>query len=59
MIMYFSNIILELTDNILAAQAFILFAAGFETSSSTIGFICRELALAPGKFLHLRHYKQV
>ncbi|GLG95813.1 Cytochrome P450 6k1, partial [Gryllus bimaculatus] len=36
---------IELTDSLLAAQAFVFFAAGYETSATTMGFALHELAM--------------
>ncbi|XP_047996585.1 cytochrome P450 6B5-like [Leguminivora glycinivorella] len=38
---------LELTDEVIAAQAFSFYAGGYETSASTMGFLLYELALNP------------
>ncbi|CAH2049414.1 unnamed protein product, partial [Iphiclides podalirius] len=37
----------ELTDSIIAAQAFIFYAAGYETSATTMSFMLFELAKSP------------
>jgi cytochrome P450 family 6 len=36
---------LRITDDLLAAQAFIFYAGGYETSASTVSFLLHELAL--------------
>ncbi|XP_073952758.1 cytochrome P450 6B5-like [Choristoneura fumiferana] len=37
--------VLEITDSIIEAQAFVFYAAGYETSASTMGFMLYQLAL--------------
>ncbi|XP_047995697.1 cytochrome P450 6B2-like [Leguminivora glycinivorella] len=36
---------IEITDNVIAAQAFVFYAAGYETTASTMGFLLYHLAL--------------
>lgn len=46
MIIYFPRFT-ELDENGIAAQAFVFFAAGYETGSAAISFCLHELALNP------------
>ena len=43
-----------MTDNLLTAQAFVFFIAGFDTSSSTMSHALYELALNPDMQQKLR-----
>ncbi|KAL4704496.1 hypothetical protein ACJJTC_007615 [Scirpophaga incertulas] len=36
---------LQITDEIIAAQAFVFYAGGYETSATTVGFLLHELAM--------------
>uniref|UniRef100_A0A0K8TV67 unspecific monooxygenase n=1 Tax=Epiphyas postvittana TaxID=65032 RepID=A0A0K8TV67_EPIPO len=38
---------LELTESVIAAQAFVFYAAGYETTASTMGYMLYQLALNP------------
>lgn len=38
---------IELTDDVMASQAFVFLVAGFESTASTMAFMCMEMALNP------------
>ncbi|XP_061711772.1 cytochrome P450 6B5-like [Cydia pomonella] len=38
---------LQITEDVMAAQAFIFYAAGYETSATAMGFLLHELAMNP------------
>lgn len=48
---------LEINDQMIASQAFLFFVAGFEATSSSIGYILYELALHPE--IQCRLYKEI
>ncbi|XP_063387752.1 cytochrome P450 6B1-like [Cydia fagiglandana] len=39
------NLILDMNDSVISAQSFVFYAAGYETSASTMGFLLYQLAL--------------